>query len=87
MYVYYSARKRVYPLIEKRFFAKVNLSIPVTWDFQLHPCWYDCWVVCGEESMTKGKTWSLEDEKKLKDWVNSGVSVDALVFSFGGQYT
>ena len=39
--------------------------------------------------MTKGKPWSLdlEDEKKLKDWVNSCVSVDALVFSFGGQYT
>jgi hypothetical protein len=35
----------------------------------------------------KGKPWSLEDEKKLKDWINSGVSVDALVFSFDGQYT
>ena len=28
-----------------------------------------------------------EDKKKLKDWVTSGVSVDALVFSFDGQYT
>jgi hypothetical protein len=37
--------------------------------------------------MTKGKPWSLEDEKKLKDWVNSGVSVDTPVFSFDGQYT
>jgi hypothetical protein len=35
----------------------------------------------------KGKPWSVEDEKKLKDWVTSGVSVDALVFSFDGQYT
>ena len=35
----------------------------------------------------KGKPWSLEDEKKLKDWIKSGVSVDALVFSFDGQYT
>jgi hypothetical protein len=35
----------------------------------------------------KGKPWSVEDEKKLKDWVTSGVSVDALVFSFEGQYT
>ena len=38
--------------------------------------------------MVKGKPWSAEDEKKLKDWViTSGVSVDALVFSFDGQYT
>ena len=29
--------------------------------------------------------WSLEDEKKLKDWVTLGVSVDALVFSFDGS--
>jgi hypothetical protein len=35
----------------------------------------------------KGKPWSVEDEKKLKDWVTSGVSVEALVFSFDGQYT
>ncbi len=35
----------------------------------------------------RGKPWSVEDEKKLKDWVTSGVSVDALVFSFDGQYT
>ena len=35
----------------------------------------------------KGKPWSVEDEKKLKEWVTSGVSVDALVFSFDGQYT
>ena len=35
----------------------------------------------------KGKPWSVEDEKKLRDWVTSGVSVDALVFSFDGQYT
>ena len=35
----------------------------------------------------KGEPWSVEDEKKLKDWVTSGVSVDALVFSFDGQYT
>jgi hypothetical protein len=35
----------------------------------------------------KGKPWSVEDEKKLKDWVTTGVSVDALVFSFDGQYT
>ena len=37
--------------------------------------------------MVKGKPWSVEDEKKLKDWVTSGVSVEALVFSFDGQYT
>jgi hypothetical protein len=37
--------------------------------------------------MAKGKPWSVEDEKKLKDWITSGVSVDALVFSFDGQYT
>ena len=37
--------------------------------------------------MLKGKPWSVEDEKKLKDWVNLGVSVDAMVFSFDGQYT
>ena len=35
----------------------------------------------------RGKPWSVEDEKKLKDWVTSGVSYDALVFSFDGQYT
>ena len=35
----------------------------------------------------KGKPWSLEDEKKFKEWITSGVSVDALVFSFDGQYT
>jgi hypothetical protein len=35
----------------------------------------------------KGKPWSVEDEKRLKDWVNLGVSVDAIVFSFDGQYT
>jgi hypothetical protein len=35
----------------------------------------------------KGKPWSVEDEKKLIDWVTSGVSVEALVFSFDGQYT
>ena len=35
----------------------------------------------------KGKPWSVEDEKKFKDWVSSGVSVDALVFSFEGEYT
>jgi hypothetical protein len=29
----------------------------------------------------------VEDKKKLKDWVTSGVSVDDLVFSFVGQYT
>jgi hypothetical protein len=37
--------------------------------------------------LVKGKPWSVEDEKKLRDWVTSGVSVDALVFSFDGQYT
>jgi hypothetical protein len=37
--------------------------------------------------LVKGKPWSVEDEKKLKDWVTSGVSVDAPVFSFDGQYT
>jgi hypothetical protein len=37
--------------------------------------------------LVKGKPWSVEDEKKLKDWVTSGVSVDALVFRFDGQYT
>ncbi len=35
----------------------------------------------------KGKLWSAEDEKKLKVWVTSGVSVGAFVFSFDGQYT
>jgi hypothetical protein len=30
----------------------------------------------------KGKPWSAEHEKKLKEWVTSGVSVDALVFNF-----
>jgi hypothetical protein len=37
--------------------------------------------------LVKGKPWSVEDEKKLIDWVTSGVSVEALVFSFDGQYT
>ena len=37
--------------------------------------------------MVKGKPWSIEDEKKLKNWVTSGVSIDSLVFSFYGQYT
>jgi hypothetical protein len=35
----------------------------------------------------KGKPWSVEDEKNLKDWVISGVSVGALVFRFDRQYT
>ena len=37
--------------------------------------------------IVRGKPWPVEDEKKLKDWVTSGVSVRALVFSFDGQYT
>ncbi len=35
----------------------------------------------------KGKPWSLEDEKKLRDWVNSGIGVETLVFSFEGRYS
>jgi hypothetical protein len=35
----------------------------------------------------KGKPWSAEEEKKLKDWVGMGVSLDSLVFSFDGKYS
>ena len=37
--------------------------------------------------MTKGKPWDIEDEKKLKDWVEMGVSLDSIVFSFEGKYS
>ncbi|MGD6806535.1 MAG: hypothetical protein ACQCN4_06215 [Candidatus Bathyarchaeia archaeon] len=37
--------------------------------------------------MTKGKPWPSEDEKKLQDWVNSGIGVEVIVFSFDGKYT
>jgi hypothetical protein len=37
--------------------------------------------------MTKGKPWPPEDEKKLQDWVNSGIGVDVIAFSFDGKYT
>jgi hypothetical protein len=35
----------------------------------------------------KGKPWLMEEEKKLKDWVGMGVSLDSLVFSFDGKYS
>jgi hypothetical protein len=37
--------------------------------------------------MTKGKPWSIDEEKNLKDWVSMGVNLDALVFSFEGKYS
>ena len=37
--------------------------------------------------MTKGKSWSTEDEKKLKDWIEMGVSLNSMVFNFEGKYT
>lgn len=35
----------------------------------------------------KGKPWSLDDEKKLKEWVTSGVSIEAIVLSFENRFT
>jgi hypothetical protein len=36
----------------------------------------------------KGKPWSVEDEKKLKEWVASGVTdLAVLSFSFDGRYS
>ncbi len=38
--------------------------------------------------MTKGKPWSPEDEKRLKDWVSEGVNdLGVLSFSFEGKYS
>ena len=37
--------------------------------------------------MTKGKPWPHEDEKKLNEWVTSGIGVDVIVFSFDGKYS
>lgn len=38
--------------------------------------------------MTKGKPWSPEDEKKLKEWVQSGIAdLAVLSFSFEGKYS
>jgi hypothetical protein len=37
--------------------------------------------------MTKGKPWPIEDERKLRDHVKTGVSFEALVASFGNRYT
>jgi len=38
--------------------------------------------------MTKGKPWPVDDEKKLREWFNSGiVDLGVLVFSFDGRYT
>ena len=37
--------------------------------------------------MTKGKPWPPEDEKKLAQWVTSGIGVDVIVFSFDGKYS
>jgi hypothetical protein len=42
---------------------------------------------CGAEIMTKGKPWPIEDEKKLREWVTSDISVEAIIFSFDGKYT
>jgi hypothetical protein len=36
----------------------------------------------------KGKPWSVEDEKKLKEWVESGITdLAVLSFSFEGKYS
>ena len=36
----------------------------------------------------KGKPWSVEDEKKLKEWVESGITdLAVLSFSFDGKYS
>lgn len=38
--------------------------------------------------MTKGKPWPAEDERKLRDWFNSGVTdLQVLAFSFNCQYS
>jgi hypothetical protein len=40
----------------------------------------------GAENL-KGKPWPFEDEKKLREWVESGVAIEAIVFSFDGKYS
>jgi hypothetical protein len=37
--------------------------------------------------MTKGKPWPSEDEKKLTEWVTSGIGFDLIVLSFDGKYS
>ena len=38
--------------------------------------------------MVKGKPWPVEDERKLKDWYNSGTNdLRVLAFSFENKYT
>jgi hypothetical protein len=38
--------------------------------------------------LTKGKPWPVEDERKLKDWFNSGITdLGVLAFSFDGRYS
>jgi hypothetical protein len=35
----------------------------------------------------KGKPWPSEDEKKLRSWVEMGIGIETIVFSFDGKYT
>jgi hypothetical protein len=35
----------------------------------------------------KGKPWPNEDEKKLRTWVEMGIGIETIVFSFEGKYT
>jgi hypothetical protein len=35
----------------------------------------------------KGKPWPNEDEKKLRTWVEMGIGIETIVFSFKGKYT
>jgi hypothetical protein len=35
----------------------------------------------------KGKPWPFEDEKKLRTWVEMGIGIETIVFSFEGKYT
>ena len=37
--------------------------------------------------MTKSKPWPPEDERKLNEWVTSGIGVDVIVFGFGSKYS
>lgn len=37
--------------------------------------------------MTKSKPWPPEDERKLTEWVASGIGVDVIVFGFSSKYS
>ena len=44
---------------------------------------YSPWYFCGEESMTKGKPWSVEEEKQLREMVQEHKRLNEIAGFFG----